>query len=420
MNDNFSINKLTLLYGNENLDYQKKRYDELNKSFIKKFNEQPEYFFSSPGRTEIAGNHTDHNNGKVLAAAINLDSIAAVKENNSHVVKIFSENLNQLFVVDLKNLSKRKNEIGKTVALIRGIAKLFIDSKLKIGGFNAFIKSDVLIGSGLSSSASFEVLISKIFSTLFNKNKISPIKLATISKYVENEYFGKPCGLMDQLTCAVGGAILIDFKNSLRPSNKKIDFNLEKFGYKLLIVDTGGSHSDLTEDYSSITDEMKKVSEYFNEKCLRKVGEKLIGHINNLRSQVGDRPILRSLHFIFENKRVEKIKRAIQLNDINEAIRLINKSGDSSFKYLQNIYSTKNIQEQNISLALALTEIFFEKNKINAASRVHGGGFSGTIQVFLPSMFVKKYIKFIEKYFSKNSVKEINIRNYGAVCLSEL
>lgn len=420
MNKIISDDKFLLLYDKSELQYQKRRYNDLLEKFIIKYKEQPPYFFSSPGRTEIAGNHTDHNNGKVIAAAVSLDTIAAVKKNNSNVVNLFSENLNQFVVVDLKNLNKRKNEIGKTNSLIRGIANAFVKKNYMIGGFDAYIKSDVIIGSGLSSSASFEILISKIFSYLFNKNKIQKVNLAITSRYSENEYFGKPCGLMDQLTCALGGTILIDFKESDNPKYKSLNLNLNKYGYKLLIVDTGGSHSDLTNDYSSIPFEMKSVAKFFNRDSLRNVNVDLLKYIHQIRKQTGDRAILRSLHFINENKRVDIIKSAITNYNIKKFLEMINKSGDSSFKYLQNIYSISNPKEQNISLALALTEMFFEKHNIFAASRVHGGGFAGTIQIILPIKYVSRFTKNIENYFGKNSVKQINIRNYGAVCLSEL
>ncbi|MCX7875504.1 MAG: hypothetical protein N2321_04960 [Melioribacteraceae bacterium] len=412
--------KLINLYGEEKINLQKKRFNDLKKRYIHHFKDEPEFYFSSPGRAEIVGNHTDHNNGKVIAAAINLDTIAAVKKTDNNKVILFSENINELIQIDLTNLNFNQNETGKTSSLIRGIAKAFVDKKYLIGGFNAYIKSDVLIGSGLSSSASFEILIAKIFSFLFNNNKISVLELAKISKYAENEYFNKPCGLMDQLTCALGGTVYIDFKNSEKPNFIKLKYDLTKKNYRMLLVNTSGNHSDLTDDYSLIPYEMKSVADYFQKENLREIDDKLFNKINDLRKKVGDRAVLRAFHFVNENKRVDEILNSIIKKNYKNIISLINKSGDSSFKYLQNVFSSKKIETQNISLALALTDKFINDNKLIASSRVHGGGFEGTILVILPENYIKKYKRYIQKYFGNKSVVELEIRNHGAVSLSEL
>lgn len=417
---NLTEEKLLKLYHKNELKLQKQRYLKLYNNFKKSFNKNPEYLFSSPGRTEIAGNHTDHNNGKVIAATINLDTIAAVSKRDDSIVRIISENYEDTIEVNLNDLTKHKDEIHKSSSLIRGIAKALKDLNYKIQGFDAYISSEVKIGSGLSSSASFEILISKIFSALFNNNKIPSVKLALISKYAENEYFKKPCGLMDQLTCAMGGIVKIDFKNSEKPLVNKINFNLEDFGYSLLIIDTGNSHSNLVEDYSSITEEMKSIAKYYESNVLREIDNKFLNDINKIRKLFGDRAFLRAFHFYNENKRVEKLFNTIIKKDFINFLKLVNESGNSSFKYLQNVYSTKNLREQNVSVALALTEYFFLENNIDAACRVHGGGFAGTIQVFIPQKFVDKYKLHIEKNLGDNSVKILHFRNYGAVSFSEL
>jgi galactokinase len=413
-----SVNKIKLsnLFTNdeESLLKNRNRFGEIIKAFNKKFNLKPASYFSVPGRTEISGNHTDHNHGKVIAASINLDSIACVREYDS-VIEIFSEGYEQSFVVNLENLEAIDSEAGTTNALIRGIASRFVQNGFNIGGFNACFASDVLQGSGLSSSASIEVLIGSIFNHLYNDGKILPEEIARIGQYAENVYFKKPCGLMDQMACAIGGIISIDFSDTTNPIVDKLDFDFSSTGYKLVVVDTEGSHSNLTDEYSAIPKEMKQVSNYFGkEYCSEITLAQLIPNIKSLRNKLSDRAILRAIHFLEENKRVEQQKDALKKNEFVKFLQLVNESGNSSYKYLQNIYSSKEIERQEVSLALALSDIFIKENG-KGACRVHGGGFAGTIQVFLPDVLVEKYKAFITKIFNEDSVKVLSIRQMGAV-----
>ena len=406
------------LYGNDEevVEYQKKRYNKLYNNFRKIFGKQPVKYFSSPGRTEISGNHTDHNNGIVIAASINLDSIACAAKSDSRV-EIYSDGFDNPFVVDITKLEPIKNETGTTSAIIRGIASGLSKRGFSIGGFKACITSDVLIGSGLSSSASIEVLIGTIFNHLFNEGKILPEEIAKIGQYAENEFFKKPCGLMDQVACAVGGIVSIDFKDKNKPIIDKINFDFSSTNYRLLVVDTGDDHVDLNDDYAGIPKEMKQVAQYFNKDYCREVSlELLLKNIKNIRKKISDRSILRAIHFIYENERVEKQIKALRENNFDLFLRLVNESGNSSFKYLQNIYSPKNIEKQGVSLALALSDIFIQKHG-KGACRVHGGGFAGTIQVFLPNDLTDEYRNFMSESFEEKAVKIISIRDKGAVCL---
>ncbi len=415
-------NNFIPLYGNDRkvLEYQFKRYNDLLQKHIEEFGENELHLFSTSGRIEISGNHTDHNNGKVIASAIDLDTIAVVSKNDKKEIKIISDNFREPFIINLKKLNVIKKEKGTTNALIRGVAKGFVERGFEIGGFNAQITSDVLIGSGLSSSASIEVLVGTIFSSLYNKGKVKPETLAVIGQYAENVYFGKPCGLMDQMACAVGGIIQIDFKNPVKPKVEKIKFNFDSTGYDIVIVNTGGSHADLTNEYSSIPDEMKCIAKALNKKVLREITYKnLVKNIISIRKKCGDRAFLRAVHFLEENKRVEKIYKNLRKNDFNEFLNVINASGNSSFKYLQNAYSTKNIKEQAISLALALTEKYISAIG-EGACRVHGGGFAGTILVFIPKKKFNDYKKIMQKVFGNNSVSKLKIRNQSTTLVVKL
>ena len=410
------------LYGNnENiLDYQKRRFRKLENSFENIFKIKPVKYFSSPGRVEISGNHTDHNHGKVIAASINLDSIAAASPNSDNEVVLYSETYPEPFIIDLSNTKPVEEEKASTKALIRGIAAGFRDNGYDVGGFNAYVSSDVLIGSGLSSSASIEVLIGTIFNNFYNDGKVSGEEIAIIGQYAENKYFGKPCGLMDQVACITGGIVEIDFYNPEKPIIKKIDFDFQATGYKLVVVDTEASHANLTEDYAAIPEEMKRVAKFFSKAyCSEITLEELFDQIKILREVVGDRAILRAIHFLEENKRVEKQICALNKNDFEEFLSLVNESGNSSYKYLQNIYTPQNVNEQSVSLALAMSDIFIREN-VKGACRVHGGGFAGTIQVFLPEEFIKEYESYISKIFKVDCVKVLSIRHHCAVCLTDL
>ena len=409
------------LYGNDEevVEYQKKRYNKLYNNFRKIFGEQPVKYFSSPGRTEISGNHTDHNNGIVIAASINLDSITCAAKSDSRV-EIYSDGFDNPFIVDITKLEPIKNETGTTSAIIRGIASGLSKKGFSVGGFKACITSDVLIGSGLSSSASIEVLIGTIFNHLFNDGKILPEEIAKIGQYAENEFFKKPCGLMDQVACAVGGIVSIDFKDKNKPRIDKIDFDFSKEGYSLLFVHTGGSHINLTDDYSAIPKEMKSVALAFGKEVCREIEyDHFMTNINKIRGKVSDRAILRVYHFFNENERVIKQVDALRKNDFNGFLRLVNESGTSSFKWLQNIYSGNDVTYQPVSLALAMTENFIKELR-EGACRIHGGGFEGTIQVFLPSSAANDFTRYITSIFKDFSVLNLTIRQTGAVRVTEI
>ena len=411
---------IPVLYGNDPGEQknQKQRYLKLAENFKEKFGQQPRYWFSTPGRSEIGGNHTDHNHGRVLAASVNLDAVAAVSPTDDENILIYSEGFDRPFTVALNDLIKKEGEIGTTSALIRGIAAKLKDLGLTIGGFKAYVESKVLPGSGLSSSATIEVLLGTIFNYLYNDGKIKPEVIAQIGQYSENHYFNKPCGLMDQMACALGGLLFIDFEEPAKPKFKKIELDLEKYGYRLLVVNTGGSHADLTSDYASIPLEMKQVAKFFGKKVLRSITIKdFLNNLPTLRKKVSDRALLRAYHFLIENERVLNQFKALQNNDFESFLQLINESGASSLKWLQNIFTTKMPEEQSLTLALALTENFIHQTG-QGACRVHGGGFAGTIQVFLPTNFVESYRKLMEPVFGAQSVSVLQIRSHGTICLN--
>jgi len=424
MNSDFEkiIPGLKKLYGDnvEDFNYQMNRYTQLQNHFVEKFNKCELDYFSTPGRTEIGGNHTDHNAGIVLAGSVNLDTIAAAARNDENGITIYSEGFSNSFTVDIEDLNQNKLEEGSTTALLRGIVSRFKQLNYKVGGFNAYISSNVLVGSGLSSSASIEVLIGTILNVYFNDGKISAEEIAMIGQYAENEYFGKPCGLMDQMACSVGGIISIDFKELQNPIVTKVNFDFNTQDYSLLIVDTGGSHADLTEDYALIPTEMKSVAKCLGEKVAREITFKTIfENVKILRQQVGDRAILRVLHYFTENKRVLDQVNALGKNEFEHFLHLINSSGNSSNKWLQNSYSIKNPRDQGVNLALAISENYINE-KGQGACRVHGGGFAGTIQVFLPNEFVDEYKKIIQSAIEDSSVLVLKIRSYGSLHLDSI
>jgi galactokinase len=420
-NNEHIIDKFHRMYGDKNeiIEKQKDRYQKLENDFLQKFNNCEKYFFSAPGRTEICGNHTDHNHGKVLAASVNLDSIAVVKKNIDKKIILYSESYQAPFIVDLNNLEVVENEKGTTTSLVRGIASRLKELGYNIGGFSGCMTSDVLQGSGLSSSASVESLIGEIFNTLFNDSKISAETIAQIGQYAENVFFGKPCGLMDQMACSIGGIISIDFENPQKPVIEKVKVDFSNLEFSLVIVDTGGNHVDLTDDYAAVPAEMKDVANFFGKKVLREVDEKeFFNNITKLRNELGDRAVMRAMHFFEENERVTNIVEALIKSDTASFLKLIKESGDSSFKWLQNIFSVKNINEQGVSLALSLTEKYLLEIGAGAC-RVHGGGFAGTIQVFIPSIFAMEYIGIIEKVFGQGNAMNLSIRSEGTVLLTK-
>lgn len=369
--------------------------------------------FSASGRTELSGNHTDHNNGCVLTASINLDKLALVSQREDNKIIVYTNGIDNPDSIDINNLEIDKKEYGKSTALIRGVCAGLINSGYKIGGFTAFLNNKVLMGSGLSSSASFESLICEILNALYNDDKIEKTEIALIGQFAENIYFGKPCGLMDQMGCSVGGIISIDFKNPKSPIIEKVEYDFEKSGYALMIVDAKGDHSSLTGEYSAIREEMNAVAKYFSKEVCRDITkEELISNAPKIREKIGDRAILRSYHFITENERAINQINALKNNDIKKYLNLMNESGLSSFMYLQNCFSITSSKNMGVALALTLTKDFLNGD---GACRVHGGGFAGTIQALVPLNRVEEYTKLMDSIFGEKSAIKIKIRQ-SPVC----
>lgn len=392
--------------------YQRERYINAIKKFEQCYKPGDVELFSAPGRTEICGNHTDHQNGEVLAASVNLDTIGVVRKTDDNVIRLVSDNYDEI-IIRLDDVSVEEKEKETTKALIKGVVSGFLERNYSVGGFQAYITSDVLIGAGLSSSAAFETLIGTILSGLYNCGKISATEIAIIGQYAENVYFGKPCGLMDQMASSIGNLVHIDFANPECPYVEKIDFDMEKHGYRLCITDTKGSHADLTDEYAAIPKEMKLVAKYFGKEVLRDISiNDVLDNITDLRKKLGDRCVLRTLHFIYENKRVQKEVSALKAGNIGAFLDDVKASGNSSFKYLQNVYSNQDIKNQNVSLALFVSEMFLGQNGV---CRVHGGGFAGTIQAFVKNGYVENYKYEMDKIFGKDSCKDLRIRKYGGI-----
>ena len=372
--------------------------------------------YSAPGRTEIGGNHTDHNNGVVMAAAVNLDVVAVVSPNEDNVVRVKSYGFDKIDDVDLSILTPQKSEMEHSAGLIRGVAAGFVEAGGKVGGFDAYTTSDVLRGSGLSSSAAFEVCMGAIFRGEYNDNdmeKFSQVKIAQIGQYAENVFFGKPCGLMDQTACAVGSAITIDFKDPANPVVGTAKFDLATHNFALCISDTKGSHADLTDDYAAIRREMESVAEQFGKPVLREVDEQeFLKAIPSLRSKVGDRAVVRAIHFYNDCRRAADLCAAIRDDRFEEFLQLVIEGGHSSFEFNQNAYSIKNPQEQGVPLALAISQKVL---KGRGAWRLQGGGFAGTIQAFVPVDLLEEYRAAIDALFGEGSCHVLSVRNYGAV-----
>ena len=409
INNGLLNEQFNLLYGE--FENAKARYTNACNSFCELFGENREVkLFSAPGRTEVGGNHTDHQHGCVFAGSVNLDVISFASKNNENVIRIKSEGF-PMDTINLNDLSVKENEIGSAASLIRGMASIFKQNGYNIGGFDAYTTSNVLKGSGLSSSAAFEVLIGTMLDNLYNNGDISPVDIAKYSQRAENEYFGKPCGLMDQMASSVGGFISIDFANVNKPIINKCEFNLKEYGYSLCIVNTGGNHANLTQDYADITIGNKKVSNFFSKEYLNEVDEvEFYSNLKQLKVEVGDKAVLQALHFFDETKRAVLEYEALNNNNVDEFLKLVNKSGNSSYKYLQNVYSIQSPNEQGISLALALTERFLNGE---GACRVHGGGFAGTIQAFVPNSRLNEYKSMIENVFGEGNCYILNIRSVG-------
>lgn len=407
--------KLSQLYLDKAIA-QKARYVKAINDFAELYGSDREIsVYSVPGRSEISGNHTDHNRGCVIAGAVNLDIIAIASERSDGVINLKSEG-HPADSVNIAEYSEPKPEnYYSSAALIAGMCDGFAKRGYKAGGFDAFTTNQVHKGSGLSSSAAFEVMIGNILNHLYNGGNIDNAIIAEIAQYSENVFFGKPCGLMDQTACAVGGFVAIDFADPNKAKIEPVAFDLTSAGYNLCITNTGGNHADLNEDYASVPTEMKKVAAYFGKEVLRDVSrEQIIENISVLRRTVGDRAILRALHYMAENDRVRIQTKALQEGNIEEFFNGVRSSGDSSFKYLQNVYTIKNIDEQGLSLALCLTELYLGKS---GAFRVHGGGFAGTIQAFVPQDMTDDYKAAMDAAFGDGACAVLKIRPLGAIKL---
>lgn len=399
------------LYSTYNIAYQKRRYQQALEKFIALYGDREVAVYSTPGRSEVCGNHTDHQHGQVLAAAVDLDMIAVVAK-NEHQINILSDSY-KIENIMLDDLSKKENETETSQGLVRGVLSRFQELGYQIGGFTAYMTSDVLQGSGLSSSAAFEVMIGTILSGLYNDMSVDPVTIAQIGQYSENVYFEKPCGLMDQCACSVGSLIHIDFHDAQAPMVEKIDVDFSQFHHSLCIVDVHASHADLTEDYAAIPQEMQKVAQYFHCDDLSSVSEEAFyEHFNDIRQKVQDRAMLRAIHLFDENKRVKQAVQALKNNDFSLFKSIIQASGESSFDYLQNVYSHRYVQQQALSLALALSQKILGNNGV---CRVHGGGFAGTIQAFVADEHVEHYRQNIEKYFGQGSCHVLKVRRYGGI-----
>ena len=403
--------KLALLYGRDQLSAQKARYTEAIDAFTALYGDREDLsLFSAPGRTEIAGNHTDHNHGRVVAASVDMDVIAVVSPTDNGVIRIQSKGYPQ-DTVSLSDLEIKPEEENKAIALIRGTAARFAQKGHRTGGFDAYTTSNVLKGSGLSSSAAFEVLVGTILSHLYNDAAVSPVEIAKYAQYAENVYFGKPSGLMDQMASSVGSVITIDFADTENPVIEKIDFDMAAMGCALCIVDVGGNHADLTHEYAAIPAEMKAVAGFFGRDVLRGVSYRdLMANAPLLRAQFGDRAFLRAIHFVKENERVGAIVHALKDKDYPRFLQLVTESGDSSYRYLQNVYAASDPKEQSMAVALEMAEDLLNGR---GAYRVHGGGFGGTTQNFVPLDLLDQFRTGIESVFGAGSCHVLSSRPLG-------
>ncbi|WP_418748098.1 galactokinase [Frisingicoccus sp.] len=406
--------RLKEIYVDETLlPYQKERYGKAVKEYREVFGEGEIELYSAPGRSEVGGNHTDHQNGMVLATSVNLDAIAVVGWNEENCIRLISEGYDMV-TIQLSDLSQKAQEEGTSAALIRGMAAGLSEHGYPVSrGFNAYVMSDVLIGAGLSSSAAFEVIIGTIVSGLFYGMKIDPVEIAGLAQYAENNYFGKPCGLMDQMACSVGGLIHIDFKEPKAPIVNKVDVDFDAYHYSLCIVDTKGSHSDLTDDYAQIPFEMKAVAACFGKKVLREVDkEEFMRRIPEVQRVCGDRAVVRALHFYGENERARAEAEALASGKFEKFLRLVEESGNSSCEFLQNVYSPGRVREQGISVGLAVSKSILGSHGV---CRVHGGGFAGTIQAFVQNDFVETYRCVLDSVFGEGSCHVLKVRPYGGI-----
>ena len=384
----------------------------LNEGFFKTFGSQPERYFSAPGRSEIGGNHTDHQRGRVLAAAVNLDTVAAVRKNGTDVIRVQSAGY-PLCQVSLHQLQPSPEEFNTTPALVRGIAARFTQLGCKVEGFDAYVESTVLPGSGLSSSAAYEVLIGTVINHLFFGGKVSQPEVAMIGQYAENVFFGKPCGLMDQMASAVGSMVTIDFFDKEHPVIEKVEFDFAACGHALCIIDSRASHADLTDEYAAITGELKQICAHFGKEVLTQIPEEeFYGAIPALRESCGDRAVLRALHFYRENSRVPQQVEALREGDFDRFLALVRESGCSSYMYLQNVIPAGYVKKQDVALALGLCEEYLAGR---GAYRVHGGGFAGTVQAFVPVDMLEGFKAGVDAVLGEGACHVLSIRPHGGV-----
>ena len=385
-------------------------FEQLKSCFRKTFGKEPEHIFSAPGRTELGGNHTDHQHGLVLAAAVNLRTTAAVSLNGSNVIRILSEGY-PLCEINLNDLFVNTAELGTTSSLVRGVAASFTKRGCPMQGFDAYVKSDVLPGSGLSSSAAFETLVGTVINTLFFESRLDAVEIAKIGQYAENVYFGKPCGLMDQTASSVGGIIGIDFKDPAAPVVTKINFDFAGSGYKLCIIDSGADHAGLTHEYAAITEELKTVCAVFGKEVLRDIPEDAFySRITTVRSAAGDRAVLRAIHVYDDNKRVLRETQALQKGDFASFLKCVNESGRSSWLYLQNVVPTGSSDRQEMAFALAMAQKLLGGA---GAVRVHGGGFAGTLQAFVPESMAPSFVASMDNILGEGACHMLTVSPVG-------
>lgn len=402
------------LYGEES-ERARKRYAHLQEKFTEEFGEAELRYFSAPGRTEIIGNHTDHNGGQILAGSITLDTICAAAPTDDGIITIVSEGYRPVSV-DTKALSETPKEDGSK-SLVAGMAEAAENFGYKVGGFRAYVTSEVIASAGVSSSASFEMLVCTVLNAFYNEGKMSIADYARMGQYAENHWWNKSSGLMDQMACAAGGVIFLDFSEGVR--YETIDFSFDNYDMDLFILNTGKGHADLTEEYSSIPHEMYAVAEKLGESRLADVSELvLLTTLGGMREKLGnDRALLRALHFFEENKRVNEAREAVAAGNSDKLLQLMGESGKSSYEWLQNAYCTEDTKEQSIPLALCLTELFL-KRCARGTCRIHGGGFAGVIMAILPKEEREDYTAFMSQFFGKENIYRMGLRRYGAVEVS--
>lgn len=398
------------LYGKEAAG-QKARYESIQKGFAEVFGSADGgEWFSAPGRMEIGGNHTDHNHGRVLTAAVNLDIVGLVKKTDNGVIRLKSAEYDKIDEVSVSDLEKRP-EVSGSQSLIRGICAKCRELGYQVGGFDCYTMTRVMKGSGLSSSAAFEVLVVTILSHLYNEDSIDPVTAAIVSQYAENVYFEKPSGLLDQMASSVAGFTSIDFREPLNPVIEKIDFDFDSCGYAVCVVDTGGNHANLTGEYAAIPAEMKQVAQFFGKEFLRDVDEtEFYDKLGEVRKVTGDRAVLRAMHFFDDDRLAAEEAAALKRGDFDSFRKMIRASGLSSLQRLQNVFATVSPAEQGITLALSLTEKILGRD---GAFRVHGGGFAGTIEAFVPQGQLEEYRAKIEKVFGEGSCHVLSVRQAG-------